>query len=161
MKNKLLEFISLTIGLSITAHAADVKVTPMTQDEAAYFLKSIQKISYSYDASDNPVITFYDADNASIKQHTATSPAKITFESEEKDAIDDVKSAGTLSFYPNPSTDVLCIKGLDNPTQADIYDMSGQCIISKQTSGLIDVSRLPAGNYVLYIEKQVFKVLIR
>lgn len=160
MKHKLLGLLFLPIGFSTLSHAADVKVTPMEPGEAAYFLQSIQRIKFSADAAELPVIAFYDENDGLVKQQTVTAPTKITFESGEQ-AIGNIQTEGTIFFFPNPSTDVLFINGLKGTVNAEIYDLNGMRILSQQTAGTMDVSQIPAGSYVLRIDNQVFKVLIK
>lgn len=159
MKHKFLGLL-FTIGFSALAYAADIKVTPMTPGEAAYFLQSIQRIHFSADAADLPVIAFYDDNDGLVKQQSVSAPTKITFVSGEQ-AIGNIQAEGTLSFYPNPSTNILHIQGLEGTVNAEMYDLSGQRILLQPTSGTLDVSQLPAGSYVLRIDNQVFKVLIQ
>jgi hypothetical protein len=57
---------------------------------------------------------------------------------------------GELVIYPNPTKNILYFKGI-NGFQADIYDMTGQLVISKNDVNQIDMSNLPTGIYNLSI----------
>jgi hypothetical protein len=56
-----------------------------------------------------------------------------------------------LLVYPNPATDYITVKGTPG-TEVSIYDITGHCIL-KSRAGMIDVSGLPAGAYMVQIEE--------
>lgn len=58
---------------------------------------------------------------------------------------------GIVSVYPNPVSDMLTIKGLDDESiQVRLYSMSGQCV-KESTEKQIPVKDLSAGTYILNI----------
>ena len=62
--------------------------------------------------------------------------------------IDLDELSGELVIYPNPTENILYLKGI-NDFQADIYDMTGQLVISKTNVNQIDMSGLSTGIYNL------------
>ena len=63
------------------------------------------------------------------------------------------QSGSAISVYPNPSTGLITIKG-NNLQRVDVINMLGQEVLSVQGKGnemQIDLSRLPAGTYMLRV----------
>lgn len=54
-------------------------------------------------------------------------------------------------LFPNPASDVIFVTGIENPLRASIFNMLGQeiMIIDNLQSGLINVSNLSPGTYIL------------
>lgn len=82
----------------------------------------------------------------------------------EQELLDSAKSTSInfnnsntdkLSLYPNPTNSLLTIKGInaDNIKQLKIIDMLGKehTKLMVQNGNVIDVSKLPKGNYILQI----------
>ena len=65
----------------------------------------------------------------------------------------DVSRPQTLEVYPNPATDVLCMKGLSSEAvDYTIFNMMGQKLKAGITNGIIPVAELGTGVYLLQIE---------
>ncbi len=64
-------------------------------------------------------------------------------------AVDDIANE-TLIIYPNPVVDVLTVK-TDDAVSIVVCSMMGQCLVSSE-SNTVDVSSLPSGVYVAYIQ---------
>ncbi|MCL1943476.1 MAG: T9SS type A sorting domain-containing protein [Candidatus Azobacteroides sp.] len=60
----------------------------------------------------------------------------------------------TYGVYPVPVTDVLYISGITGSTAIRISDAQGRTIMTRQTSGNVDVSSLTSGLYILLIDNQ-------
>lgn len=58
--------------------------------------------------------------------------------------------AASVSIFPNPTSEVLFIEGLDNINDISLYNLQGQLSLSSVSSS-IDVSALPSGMYVVKI----------
>jgi hypothetical protein len=54
-----------------------------------------------------------------------------------------------LSFYPNP--EMVYLQGVDSPTKAQIYTVSGQSVYKKRNPTTIQVSDLQRGVYIVQI----------
>ncbi|MBR3565160.1 MAG: T9SS type A sorting domain-containing protein [Paludibacteraceae bacterium] len=68
----------------------------------------------------------------------------------------------TISIYPNPTHDAICIDNLSDGTQARIYDVNGKLIKQAVGSGkttTIKVGELQNGMYILQINNQSVKFI--
>jgi hypothetical protein len=60
-----------------------------------------------------------------------------------------------LSYYPNPASDFLMVKGADNNALINIFDVSGRLLISKNNDNTpIDISYINEGVYFIRIENK-------
>ena len=66
-------------------------------------------------------------------------------------SIQDVLSA-QLQVFPNPATSSITVAGLQNIRSVQIFDTHGALVISEASSSSIDISQLPAGNYMIVVE---------
>ena len=140
--------------------AADVKVTPLSGQEAEFFLQNLSSIIFGRDINENAQIDFYANNDVLVKEFDVKSATKITFESPSEEGIDDIATSNTgISIYPNPSVDVIHIVGLEKPQQVQLYNLNGQVVLTT-TSANINVSPLSAGTYIMRVGKQCFKVII-
>ena len=58
-----------------------------------------------------------------------------------------------LEVYPNPATDILCLKGLpDEAVDYAIFNMMGQKVKAVTTHGTLPVAELGKGVYLLQID---------
>lgn len=64
--------------------------------------------------------------------------------------IGDLSLAG-VKVYPNPTSSLLHIEGLAKGSTVELYDIVGRKCAVEYLNGSVDVSRLPAGNYVLQV----------
>lgn len=55
-----------------------------------------------------------------------------------------------LQVYPNPSSDFIKIKGVDNVQKIRLFDLSGKMVLETQSSEA-DIRKLPAGQYILNV----------
>ena len=63
----------------------------------------------------------------------------------------------TLQVYPNPSSDIVNISGLQHGTaHVDMIDATGRLVLSEKTNGEVNVSSLPAGTYSLIIKDRTY-----
>lgn len=67
-------------------------------------------------------------------------------------AVKDINKT-KISISPNPSSDFINVKSIEEIKTVKIYDIKGSLIKSDNTSK-IDVSALPKGNYVISIETE-------
>jgi len=78
--------------------------------------------------------------------------SKALFTYNTSSAINEIIKTTDLIIYPNPSNDIIYLKGnekLQKYERIDILDISGVILKSKQFSNSIDISDLPKGNYLL------------
>ncbi len=57
------------------------------------------------------------------------------------------KSASAISVYPNPASEVVCIKGVSGIVSVDILDLSGKLVKTEKCNGTFNVSSLRSGMY--------------
>jgi hypothetical protein len=63
--------------------------------------------------------------------------------------VEEQEIADDLLVYPNPATDYITVKGKPG-AKVSIYDITGHCVL-KSRAGMIDVSALPAGAYMVRV----------
>ena len=76
-------------------------------------------------------------------------------------SLDETKS---VSVYPNPAFDYLIVDGLENRTEASIYDMSGQLISSSSltpSANVISLDNFSTGIYHLILSNESRSETIR
>jgi predicted outer membrane repeat protein len=68
-------------------------------------------------------------------------------------ALDAVKKAGKLSFYPNPATDSFTLEAGEEAGMVSIYDLCGKVVLTQPVTGKsqIDIHALQQGVYVVKI----------
>lgn len=74
--------------------------------------------------------------------------------------LDDQKEFSETNFYPNPTNNYLCVKGIEPENYVEIIDMMGRKVISldKFVGNVIDVSMLDNGIYLINITGKNTKV---
>jgi len=121
-----------------------------------------------FSAINNPNLTCIEVDDAVfstanwtfIDAHTSFSEdCAATLGLEENTLLD------TVSLYPNPSSGVFYIKGLQETSQIKIYDINGRTILTTSITNnqSVDASNLPKGMYLVSISNpkgQITKKLI-
>ena len=66
-----------------------------------------------------------------------------------------------LSLYPNHASEMVYLQGVDRPTKAQMYTVSGQLVYEKINSKTIQVSDLQRGLYIVQIHTLNNEVLTR
>lgn len=64
-----------------------------------------------------------------------------------------------FKVFPNPALDKLFIQGLSKPTKISVYNLLGRLVLSKITSGELDVDNLQSGIYIIKIVKEQREVV--
>ena len=70
-------------------------------------------------------------------------------------SIEDEMLDNSLKIFPNPTEDILFIKGNKNLMSVSIYNMLGKEVLSKMNTNNIDVKVLPKGVYIIKISDDV------
>ena len=73
-------------------------------------------------------------------------------------SIEDEMLDNSLKIFPNPTEDILFIKGNENLISVSIYNMLGKEVLSKMNSNNIDVKELPKGVYIIKISDNVGQI---
>ena len=74
--------------------------------------------------------------------------------------IADSEFISGVSVYPNPTTDILNIAGIDGNCQVTIYTLTGQVVI-RESGSTINVSELNSGIYLINIEDERQSTLLK
>lgn len=86
---------------------------------------------------------------------------EATFSSEPVSAVDELKNdAFDVSVFPNPVVAELNLKGLRENVTAKVFALDGALVAQAELSAenvRIDVAHLPAGMYVLQVNKTTVK----
>ncbi|MGL5920093.1 MAG: T9SS type A sorting domain-containing protein, partial [Bacteroidales bacterium] len=94
-----------------------------------------------------------------IKAHASgaaagTKQAKLRvtgFEINLPNSLDNVTDLG-IKVYPNPVTDIININSDEAIEKAEIFNVSGQNVLSASYTNQISVTSLPAGYYILKVK---------
>ena len=70
-------------------------------------------------------------------------------------SINDIIDIEPVSFYPNPATDLITVN-VKSEAEFQMLDMLGRIVLSGNLniSGVVDISGLDEGNYILKIFEQ-------
>ena len=71
--------------------------------------------------------------------------------------LEDAQLKETFSVYPNPATNYIFI---ESKAKVQIFDVTGNLVLSEISEGFIDVSSLDKGHYILQKDNQRTKLLI-
>jgi hypothetical protein len=58
-----------------------------------------------------------------------------------------------INIYPNPTTSIITIDGLEGNAKVDVYALTGQRVLQQNTLSSVDVSALGSGIYMLEISQ--------
>lgn len=150
MKRKLLILLMCAVGISAYA-ATELKIVPMSGAETAYSVAVIGKLVPN-------------GSNIELWSHTgtllATEPVanirRIVFCESAGTSVSNTDAA-VVSVYPNPTDDILMVKGIENQVLR-VFDMQGHLI--KQVEGAeVNVSDMASGTYLLQIGTQVVRFI--
>ena len=158
MKKQIL-FVGALLCGSLLLHATDVQslvVEAKGGTESAYALSGVQRITFS---GSNLLVTKKDGTQSSF---TTANVQKLLFGLRTVTAIPEATSASSnLAVYPNPTADVLFIKGAVATSQARVYNLTGiaQSVPSTHLAdGLqLNVSALPQGVYLIQLDGETIK----
>jgi hypothetical protein len=158
-RNIFLAFL-LLFGATLLAYGGEVTVTPLSQEQAAYYLNNIARISVSPDFSEQSALVFYNEKGEVVKQQAVNEPVKITFGAPQLQGISNVNpDASKIRVYPNPSSEFIRIEGA-GALHTAIYNVGGQVVMTSQGEQ-INVSSLPAGTYILKVDEEYFKIIVK
>ena len=74
-----------------------------------------------------------------------------------------IDASKAVKVYPNPATDVVTVENVDNIDAVEIYNLAGAAVKADATiegsKATLSVDNLPAGAYILKVNKQVVKLI--
>jgi hypothetical protein len=100
---------------------------------------------------------------------TTSFPLQIFSRNEGLTEVSENSSTSTFSFYPNPANSSIQLNNFSENATIEIHDISGKLInsyvLNNSVNGIVDVSTLTPGSYVLYYvhegSMQLEKLLIQ
>ena len=168
--------VKITNNSNCTTKSRGVNVTVFPYVKNTTIIGQSTKIiplkTYTYTVSEDPSVSFsWYAVNGAIVSGASTNRVDIIWNTVENGKLFLTKSNGLcesndslyikttlniaghknkVSLYPNPTSDIIHI-GQTGLLQYEIYNQLGQILKSGSSIGIIDVRKLPVGNYHLVI----------
>lgn len=147
---KYLILILLTLGLPLAA--TNLVITHQSGADLLQNVATIGKLVFV----DNDLQLLDKAGNL-LATESIASIRKITFRANDDTAVEDTQLEDQIVIYPNPTHDLLMIRGIEAQTLR-VYDMQGR-MVHHANGTQIGVSHLSAGNYLLQIGTQVVQFI--
>ena len=74
-------------------------------------------------------------------------------------SVEDNLKETNIIIYPNPSSDMIYIDGINSQKNIELFDLTGRKIISQNYKNGINISDLNRGIYILNIQNQNYKII--
>ena len=71
--------------------------------------------------------------------------------------IEDNALENNITIYPNPSSDIIYIDGINSQTEIELFDLTGQLILQQNYINGINISDLNRGIYILKLNNKNLK----
>ena len=161
MKNKFILICALLCSLQVWAVIPSLVVKLLSAKECITALGNISKIVYSGDS-----LYVYDAAQNVVFSDLLANVQHIRFSDEQPNtptSVENTQGESTLQVkvYPNPTQDVLMVENAQGNVLR-LYTMGGQLVIIQPVnngSAQVNMTELPAGNYLLISGNQSFQVI--
>jgi hypothetical protein len=72
---------------------------------------------------------------------------------EQPTSVNEIHTSQVFSVFPNPVVNELHIHGRETPESVVVFNILGSRVLEVQNTNLVDMSSLPAGNYILQITR--------
>ena len=113
-----------------------------------------------FEADNNPNLYCIQVDNAPYSTALWSSyiDAQTSFDENcESLGVNEESIFDTVSLYPNPSSEVFYVKGLQEDSQIKIYDFNGRSILATTINNnqSVNVSQIPSGIYLVNIKNNL------
>jgi len=84
----------------------------------------------------------------------------VSFEGSWGNILSSIKETPTssISISPNPTTDMITIKGITQP-KVSVYNLIGQQVVCSQGSNEVSLAHLPAGMYIVQVFNKDMELL--
>ena len=142
---------------SVTFNA---EITPAISSGASYrwYLNNVFQSSASGQLSFTPASIVngdkvrFEVSHASLSTcHASSTLVSDAITIDCSSLSNDEFNLNTVRLYPNPVTDILNIKGLNEKASIEIYSSIGNRILTQDSKSKIDISNLASGMYVVKI----------
>lgn len=155
MKKVLLIPLLLTAGW-LHADVTNLRIELFAGAESAHALSIIGKIVLS---TDN--LCLFDKEGTSLGCTPLDQIGKIVLYQDEATGIDEAVLS-SIQVFPNPTREMLFVRGIKSEQTVRIYGLNGQLMLSASVSdgeAKLHVSGLQNGTYLLQIGAQVVKFI--
>ena len=131
-----------------------LSVVPLSGEQQMYAISAIGKIVFQ-----DSLMCLYSHSGQNLGSTPINRISKMVF-METMSGIEQTYSDVTI--FPNPTSDILYIKGLHQECMARIFSTHGQLLISipiENQETTISVQQLPQGVYFLQLGAQLIKII--
>lgn len=152
MKKKLLLCCALFM-LCFVHVSAQTKWYVVTDNNQSVAVNDVLYMLFVDDSKEFTIVNNDGSTIAGVKEVSFTDSKPVGVEELKSEAFD-------VAVFPNPVVSVLKLNGLRDNATAKVYSLSGALVIEKELTAEnadIDVAHLPAGIYVLTVNKTSVK----
>lgn len=140
------------------AQAIDLKIVPLEGPEQQYAVSQIGKITFADD-----VMYLFDQSGEPLGSTPVSQVGKIVFGPGqiEPTSLDEADLL-TLQVFPNPTREILIVRGLEGSQTVRIYSIQGhliQSLMTRNGEANLHVGGLQNGTYLLQVGAQVVKFI--
>ena len=159
MKKRRLLFLSLllyAIGI-VAQEPTHLSIVPLEGEEKQLAINHIGKITFFDD-----VVFLWDKNGDLLGTTPVAQIDKIVFTGGDQPASLDNVATPAIQVFPNPSSDILFIRGLVGEQVVRVYSLQGQLMQSAATvsgEAQLQVNTLQSGTYLLQVGSAVVKFI--
>lgn len=144
----------LFICLTCSAHALSLRVE---QIQAADYIIAVQTIGKL--VINGTTLDFYDRQGALLYSTDMTSVGALTFEdTADQTAVSNMFVSDRYVVYPNPTSAMLIVEGVNEFTVLRLYSTDGH-LVKSVIGATMNVEDVPNGTYLLQCENQLVKII--
>ena len=159
MKKILLLPILLMVAIAAQAETNKLRMELLYGGEMEYALAIIGKITFNVAAEEMCLSDKKGEEMGCTSLHMI---GKIVFTSDGAPTNLDAVESGTIQVYPNPTQDVLFVRGIEGDQVVRIFDLQGRLMHATSASegeAQLQVGNLADGTYLLQLGAQVVKFI--
>ncbi|MDD5997786.1 MAG: T9SS type A sorting domain-containing protein [Bacteroidales bacterium] len=159
IKNKFISSL-LLLATSVGANADIIKgiVVEYLDTNTADYQKSITSIGRIELRKNDLFLVYKDTKLGELKLGDVNSINRIVIGDVDDSSLENVEGKISVVAYPNPTSDRLIVKGLDNETILRLFASNGKLVYSGNNSE-IDLSGFQSDVYFLQIGTQIIKIV--
>lgn len=144
---------ALMLGLTFSMSWASLKVEWLDGSELTKAIDQIGRIEFE---GDN--MNLVDLDGNLLSSSKIAEVRKISFVDGVESSVFTPNSGVEVSVFPNPTSDVLNIRGIEEDETVRLFSPTGTLLKSSQGAEL-NMEDLAAGIYLLQVRTQIYKVV--